>query len=551
MLLELNVQNLLFAKLARIEPGQGLTVISGETGSGKSLLLGALQLVLGGRASSKLVGNAGDATLVTGVFEDNSAVHDKIVALANKHGFSIAEEEPIILRRQLSVKGRSQSWINDTPVGVQVLKEVGHALVDVQGQHEPLRLSERERQMEVLDTYVGIEEQQQAYQQALTRMRMLKQELEELKSLDGRRSKEHEFNKFLLDEIEALEPRAGEYEELSAQQELLAGAEEWRSVVERTAHILSESDDAVSVQVGSLAQELQRAPDDRIRDIGLVCQQAEELMRDAAMQALQVSETLHGDPQALAACEERLGQYVDLMRKHGGTPQALLQSHSDLTAAVARWDNSEARQEALQQEIDELATQALKLGKAVAKQRRTGFKRLSEAIRPHLDDLGMPEAKIELRESQDVKLDLLGICQQEIFVQTNPGIAADRIGAVASGGEHARLALALALVLGDSDQVPVMVFDEIDSGVGARLGVAIGHKLAILAKSRTVIVITHTPQVAAMAHNHYLVRKIQSDKDTHMDVVQLVGEERHHELTEMLGGGKAAAQQAQELLALA
>ena len=165
MLLELNVQNLLFAKLAKIEPGQGLTVISGETGSGKSLLLGALQLVLGGRASSKLVGNAGDATLVTGVFEDNIAVHDKIIALSEAHGFAVSTDEPIILRRQLSAKGRSQSWINDTPVSVQVLKAVGHVLVDVQGQHEPLRLSERERQMEVLDTYVGIRAEQQAYQQ--------------------------------------------------------------------------------------------------------------------------------------------------------------------------------------------------------------------------------------------------------------------------------------------------------------------------------------------------------------------------------------------------
>ena len=382
-------------------------------------------------------------------------------------------------------------------------------------------------------------------------MRALRQELEELQSLDGRRSKEHEFNKFLLEEIDQLEPRAGEYEELTAQQELLAGAQEWRSVVERTAHVLSESDDALSMQLGALAQDLQRAPDERIRDIGLTCQQAEELMRDAAMQALQVSETLHGDPQALAVCEERLGLYVDLIRKHGGTPQSLLQSQEDLSAAVSLWDNSEARQEALIQEIKTLEASVLKQGQAVAKKRRAGFKRLAESIRPHLDDLGMPEARIELRESQEQKLDLLGVYQQEIFVQTNPGIAADRIGAVASGGEHARLALALALVLGDCDQVPVMVFDEIDSGVGARLGVAIGHKLAILAKSRTVIVITHTPQVAAMAHNHYLVRKIQSDKDTHMDVVQLVGDERHHELTEMLGGGKAAAQQAQELLALA
>ena len=231
--------------------------------------------------------------------------------------------------------------------------------------------------------------------------------------------------------------------------------------------------------------------------------------------------------------------------------KSLLQAMADLRDAVAKWDNSEARQEVLQAEIDQARTEALKVGKKVAQKRRQAFKKLAKAIQPHLEDLGMPEAQVELKESKTEELDLLGVYQQEIYVQTNPGIEADRIGSVASGGEHARLALALALVLGDSDQVPVMVFDEIDSGVGARLGVAIGHKLATLAKSRTVIVITHTPQVAAMAHNHYLVRKIQSTKDTHMEVAHLEGEERHNELTDMLGGGKAAAQQAQELLAQA
>ena len=324
MLLELTVQNLLFAKLARIEPGVGLTVISGETGSGKSLLLGALQLVLGGRSSSKLVGNASDVTLVTGVFEDNDAVHDKIVALSEEHGFPLHDDEPIILRRQLSVKGRTQSWINDIPVSVQVLKVVGHVLVDVQGQHEPLRLGERERQMEVLDSFAGHSDLQRQYQGALLALRAKQQELDELKSLDGRMSKEHEFNKFLLDEIEALEPQAGEYEELSKQQEVLAGAQEWRGLAEQATHTLSESEQAMTLQVGRLAQELAGAPDERLQEASALCQQAEELMRDAAMQCMSVAENLQSDPQALAACEERLGNYLDLIRKHGGTPQVFI-----------------------------------------------------------------------------------------------------------------------------------------------------------------------------------------------------------------------------------
>ena len=338
---------------------------------------------------------------------------------------------------------------------------------------------------------------------------------------------------------------------MEQQQQILSGAEEWRALAERASHQLSESDQAINRAVGKLAQDLLEAPDQGLREAGELCLQAESLLRDAAMHCLGASDSLQSDPAALADCEERLSLYVDVMRKHGGTPKSLLDAMDELRQQLNGLEHSDERKNELDLLIKQQHALVMKQGRQLAKKRRQAFAKLSKAVLPHLHDLGMPEARISLTDSEEEQIDLLGVCHQEFLVQTNPGIAADRIGSVASGGEHARLALALALVLGDSDDVPVMVFDEIDSGVGARLGVAIGHKLAILAKSRSVVVITHTPQVAAMAQHHYLVRKIQSQKATQMDVRLMLGEERHKELTDMLGGGPAASQQAEELLALA
>ncbi len=548
VLIELTVQNVLFAKQARIEPNVGLTVISGETGSGKSLLLGAMQLVLGGRASAKLVGTASSHALVTAVFEHTAIIHGKIVELAEEHGFPLLDDEPIILRRQISSKGRSQSWINDTPVGLQVLKTVGSVLVDVQGQHEPLRLSERSRQMTVLDAFAGNLKLAQEYTAAVNELRSKEQDLAQLIDAEQKNLKEKDYYTFLLEELDQLSPEEGEFEQLEQQQQMLAGAQEWRDLAQQTAHQINESDESIKRILGKLSASLLEAPDERLRDAGELCTQAESLIQDAAMICSEVGDSLQADPQALTACEERLSAYVDLIRKHGGTPRALLDAYAELRERLDVIEHSDERRQALVLEIEAQEKLVLKLGEQLSKKRRQAFKKLSNAIRPHLNDLGMPEAKIILDEHDQVEIDSLGIYRQEFLVQTNPGIAADRIGSVASGGEHARLALALALVLGDSDDVPVMVFDEIDSGVGARLGVAIGRKLATLAQSRTVVVITHTPQVAAMAQHHYLVRKKQSQRSTEMDVRLLEGKERHDELTEMLGGGSAAAQQAEELL---
>lgn len=551
VLIELSVHNVLFARNARIAPGAGLTVISGETGSGKSLLLGALQLVLGGRASARLVGDAAEHATVTAVFEQTAAVVSKIAGLAERHGITVETGEAVIMRRQISARGRTQAWVNDTPVSIGVLRSFGEALVDVQGQHEPLRLSERRRQMEVLDAFGGHQELSARYQASLETLRRHQRELETLSQAEAQQLKERDYCRYLLDEIADLDPQPGEYEELEQQQQILSGAEEWRSLTQQAAHELQESDAAVNRRVGHYAGELQQAPDARLREAGDLCAQAESLLQDAAMLCLQTAESLQSDPEALRTCEGRLASYVDLMRKHGGTATALLDAYAALQQQLEHFDHSEDRLRELETLIDKERQEVSRLGEQLAKKRRQVFKKLAQAIQPHLDDLGMPEARISLNEQQDDVADNLGTVHQEFLVQTNPGIAAERIGSVASGGEYARLALALALVLGDSDNVPVMVFDEIDSGVGARLGVAIGRKLSTLAQSRTVVVITHTPQVAAMAQHHYLVRKKQTAESTDMEVCGLQGKKRLKELTDMLGGGPAAAQQADELLALA
>jgi DNA repair protein RecN (Recombination protein N) len=544
MLLELAIHNLVIVEQARLTPGEGLTVVSGETGAGKSLLLDAIEMVSGGRCQAQMVGPWSDAATVTAVFQ---LTGERLAAVESSCGVA-APDGVYLLRRRIGPGPRSQAWINDVPVTIGALKATASLLVEVHAQHEALRLAAPELQLRLLDAYGKITAQALAYQQLHGRVLELTHSLAQLDGGERESVKERDYLAFQAAEIDALGPKRGEFSELESRHALLSSASHWRELAEQALHQLTEDEHALAGQLARHAKRLIEAPEPRLQDAARSCTTALEAVRDAAAHCSDALERLNPDPGELARIEQRLNAYHELFRKHGDGDEVLFATWERLSARIQELSTIGERRQAQAQELAVSTAERLRLGTKLAQARTQAFAKLAKDVHGHLRDLGMPKAVLSLSEEAQATPSAAGTVRQEFLIQTNPGSAAGRLGDVASGGEAARLTLALAEAFAEQDPIPVMVFDEVDSGVGGRLGAVIGAKLARLARSRTVLAVTHTPQLAAAAHRQYLVNKQQGQRQTKVTVAELDNDARVKEISEMLGGGKAALEQARSLM---
>ena len=544
MLRELTIANLVIVERARLLPSEGLTAITGETGAGKSLLLDALDLIAGGRGSADLVGPRGEACEICADFTADGKRAARI-----REACGIADSDgAFILRRRLRNDGRGQAWINDTPVTVAALRAAAGELIEIHAQDRSRRLAEPAEQLAAIDAHGGLIAQAEAYVAAHRRVLDLEGERQRLAEGDRGSARELEFLRFQRREFDALAPKAGEFAELEARHKLLSEAESWRGLCDEAAAVLSDDERSAARLAGRLARRLAEAPSPALREAGGQLTAAVELLQGAAAACATAAESLHGDPGELATIGSRLDAYHELMRKHGGDEAALFAALAQIDGRITELDGLDGRRAAVDAELATAAGDRDRLGAALAEARRKAFAVLAKDVHRHLADLGMPKAKVELHESAGPPT-ALGTVTMELHVRTNPGMPGGPVSAVASGGETSRLLLALAAALADRAGTPLVVFDEVDSGVGGRLGAAIGGKLARLAAGRSVIVVTHTPQVAAAAAAHYVVRKRQGSARTTVEVEQLVEGARVAELADMLGGGPPANAQAKALLA--
>lgn len=544
MLVELVVRNLVIVEEARLVPGAGLTVVSGETGAGKSLLLDALDLLCGGRPQGQVVGRWGEAATVSAVF----AV-EGVAAQAVEAATAIpAQDGSFILRRRLSAAGRSQAWINDTPVTIAALRAAADHLVEIHAQHEPLRIADPAVQLAWLDGHGGHGELAERYAQTHARVAAQTRALAELDGGERESVRELDYLRFQVREFEALQPAPGELARLEERHRLLSSAGEWRHLAAAATDELTDHDRSVVRVLGRLAKRLGEAPDPVLQAAGESCRVAAELVGEAGSACARAADALEADPAELARVDERLTMWHDLARKHGDGEDALLAAWERIAARVQALATIGERRATLAASLEEDRALRGHLGSELAQARTKGFKRLAKAVHGHLAELGMPKAVLSLAEHPGEPT-ALGTVAQEFAVCTNPGLPAGSLRHIASGGELARIALGLTAALAAQDRIGLLVFDEVDSGVGGRLGTVIGGKLAHLAQGRTVLAITHTPQLAACAGRHYLVRKTQGEHETTVMVTPLAGDDRVRELADMLGGGSPAVTQAQALLA--
>jgi DNA repair protein RecN (Recombination protein N) len=543
----LRIRNLALVESLDWELASGFSVVTGETGTGKSIIVGALKLVLGERADKSLIRTGADQCAVEALFELEDIL--EVDQMLGEQGIDACEEGQLLLKRIFSVSGGSRQFINGSQTTLGVLKQVGDGLVDLHGPHDHQSLLSCDQQLVLIDAFAEHRELLQTYRASFQRLSGLRMEREEL--LEQTTNQNLDLWRHQLEELESASPQSSELQALQTRYSLASNA---RRLIEVTGAILqrlSASEDSVLKQVAEIARQL--------REINRLDESTTELMRAHEAAAIELEELersivtyrtrLEIDPEALRWMEERLNLLQSLQRKHHRDENGLIELMEELKGRLARQDR---REEMLAQIDARLLSEAdtLKLfGDELTRSRTRTARSLSKTIQAHLKDLGFGQAAFEIRIDSPCEPRATGFETVEFLFAPNPGEPLKPLRAVASSGEISRVMLAVKTVLAQQDLVGLLVFDEIDANVGGEIAHSIGTKMRSLGDNRQVVAITHMPQVAAAASRHFKVSKAVTEGRTRTSLTEVEGESRIEELARMLGGKtKSAIEHARELL---
>ncbi|MCX4574054.1 DNA repair protein RecN [Streptomyces sp. NBC_01571] len=557
---------------AVVELSPGFTAVTGETGAGKTMVVTSLGLLLGGRADPALVRIGAKSAVVEGRIAVPTG--GTAILRAEEAGAEL-DDGALLISRTVSAEGRSRAHIGGRSVPVGVLAELADELVAVHGQTDQQGLLKLSRQRQALDRYAGdaVAAPLAKYAGAYRRLRAITTELDEITTRARERAQEADMLRFGLDEIAAVEPRSGEDAELSAEAERLGHAEALASAATAAHAALAgnpedpEGIDAATLVAGAhRALEAVRAHDSALGGLSGRIGEINILLRDVAGELAGYADDLDADPLRLAAVEERRAALTQLTRKYGEDVDAVLAYAEQGAARLLELDGDDERIDELTAERDALRAELGGLAQALTDARTEAAERFAAAVTAELASLAMPHARVsfEIRQTDDpegVELDgrtvaygPAGVDEVELLLAPHPGAPPRPIAKGASGGELSRVMLAVEAVFAGTDPVPTYLFDEVDAGVGGKAAVEIGRRLARLARSAQVVVVTHLPQVAAFADRQLLVEKTNDGSVTRSGVKVLEGEDRIRELSRMLAGqedSQTARAHAEELLATA
>lgn len=558
MLCELAVQNLALIEDVRVELRPGFCAWTGETGAGKSLLLGALGLLLGDRGSADLIRSGAEELRVTGRFElDRPELRTAVEPIL---GGSV-DDDQLILSRRLSRAGRSYAYVNDQPVAVATLRALGEVLVDVHGQRESHTLLHPGHQLRLLDEFGKLGGPRTRYVELADRVRSLRRQFRALSEKRQQRQRELSLLEFERDELDKADLRAGEAADLQKERERLTHAQALQAFAASAAGALYDDEGSVSERLSKLGREAHHlmAADPALAKVAERLDALTPEVQDLADTLRDLAAGYESDPGRLEDVERRLQVVRRLEKKYGKPAEELIGYRNSLEEQQAglqrQEDDLQSVESALATTFRELEAAAGELSAA----RQKVAKKLAAEVRRHLTELGMPDAKLDaalshepLSPTDDVPAD--GIDHLELMLAANRGEPALPLRKVASGGELSRTMLALKSVLAAHDPVGALVFDEIDANVGGRLGDVLGQKLAALGKTHQVICVTHLPQVASYAAHQWTIEKAVRGKRTTTTIRLLADDERAEELASMLRGearGDTTRREAAEMLAAA
>ncbi len=566
MLTELHIQNFAIIDKLDLRFGSGLIILTGETGAGKSIILDAVVMLIGGKADPTFVRSDSDAAFVEAVFQLNGPEKEAVHAVLTREEL-MDDPNYVVLMREVRKEGRSVARVNGRTVNVGLLKELGALLIDIHGQAEHLSLLDPRAHLGLLDRYAEVARPLGDYRQTYHSLLNLRRELQDIRRAQADADRRTEVLTYQAEEIEAARLKAGEDDELRKERDRLANAESLAQNAQEALAVLDEGSPetpAATDLVGQAAQALAA--------LAKIDEGQAELAEQAEVMLEAMSDIIHGlrdyleeiefNPKRLEDVEERLDLIHSLVRKYGGSIPAVIAYGVDARKQLETITGAAERINELEMQEAKLLEKLAKQGMALSDKRKSAATAMGMGIELELDDLKMASAQFgvdfqtkpdpngaPLADGTRIAFDQNGFDRVEFLVAPNPGEGLKPLAKIASGGETSRLMLGLKNVMARADEVPALIFDEIDQGIGGRVGMVVGQKLWNLSRTHQVFCVTHLPQLAVFGDQHYQVQKLVDKGRTLTRVEQLEGEPRLLELSQMLGEvGEGTLRSAHELL---
>ena len=545
MLLELHVRNLALIERADVEFGEGLNILTGETGSGKSIFMGSVNMALGGKVPRDMVRKGAEYAYIELIF----SVDEEKGKILRQMGVTPDEDGILIISRKIMLS-RSVSRINDETVTLGRLREITGLLLDIHGQHEHQSLLYRSKHLEILDCFAGVEKMKKQLAEEYRRYCSLEEAAAGFRTDEETRRREADFLRFEVDEIEDAALKPGEEEELSRAYRRFMGS---RKIVEA----LSAAYAAVTaVDVGEARKGVERAAEyeEALEKLKDQLFDAEAILNDVAHEITSYLDNMVFDEEEFHRVESRLDLIHGLEAKYGSGTEAVLRALQEKKERLNELENYDGLKQKAEQELEESRERLDLLCEKLSERRKQAASGLAEKIRRSLLDLNFLDVEFEISFRKLDKYTAHGFDEVEFLISTNPGESVKPLGMVASGGELSRIMLAIKTVLADTDDVPTLIFDEIDTGISGRTAQKVSEKLAVISGSRQVICITHLPQIAAMADYHFEMAKEPKEAKTVTTIRRLDGRQQIVELARLLGGAEitdAVLQNAGEMKKLA
>lgn len=548
----LRIKNLALVADLTLELQPGFCAITGETGTGKSVILGALNLVLGRRADRGALRSGAESCTVEAVF-DVQNLRAPLPRFLEERGLEPCESGQLVLKRTFTAAGTNRQFVNGSPTSLATLEEMGGWLIDLHGPHDHQSLLQPRLQLSLVDAYGGLDSQRESFAERLGRRSRLQAAKAALIVDERTYAQQIDLLRHQVREISEARLRPGEEAELEAEHSRAANAARLLESSQTALATLGEADDATLTSLGTVGRSLQDLAriDSGAQALVEIQVQAAGLLRELQSELSRYADRIDLDPQRLAELEERLNLLQSLQRKYGGSVDEVIAFGAEARQRLESLEGRDAELERINRELQVLEAELRTLGQALSERRQSVLSGLNRAAEGELSSLGFRQSRFEAALTHDpdpAHATETGMDRMEFQFAPNPGEPARPLRAIASSGELARVMLALKTVLADQDAVPVLVFDEVDANVGGETAHAVGQKMATIASKHQVLCITHLAPVAAAASTHYQVMKEVREGRTESRIQTLDASERIAELGRMLGGGPAAQRHAEELL---